>query len=164
MTCRAILTWPDDRLRAKCAPVADVEDVRQLAQDMLETMYDAPGRGLAAPQVGSTARMFVMDATWKTGTPHPWICINPDILDRSPQTVQSTEGCLSLPGATATVPRFETVQMRFTDLSGQTRDIWLDGFEALCAQHEIDHLDGVLTFDHLDAPSRAAFFAEYEEL
>lgn len=161
MTLRPILKWPNDTLRLTCDPVQDIADVQDLAKDMLETMYDAPGRGLAAPQVGVAARLFVMDAAWKTGDPAPWVCINPTLHQIQDDVIPSTEGCLSMPNVTAVVQRSKTIRMDYTDLTGQQHDVVLTGFEALCAQHEVDHLDGVLIFDHLDDSARDTFFSDY---
>jgi len=95
-----IVLWPDPRLRETCAPVTDLADVQTLAADMLETMYDAPGRGLAAPQVGVMVRMFVMDAGWKEGKSDPLVCINPMFQEISEDRVAGEEGCLSIPAET----------------------------------------------------------------
>ena len=163
MSLRAILTWPDARLSLVCAPVPEItDDIRVLAADMLETMYAAPGRGLAAPQVGEMQRLFVMDATWKEGKPDPMICINPKIIDQSDTTTTSAEGCLSIPGVEARVNRPESIRMQWTDLSGTSREADLTGFAALCAQHELDHLDGIVTLDRVDATQRADILAAYK--
>ncbi len=155
MAVRPILHWPDARLQAICTPVLD--DVRGLAADMLDTMYDAPGRGLAAPQVGVLLRIFVMDATWKEGRRAPQVFVNPQILWRSDDRVSGPEGCLSLPGLTAQVGRAAAVRVGWTDLDGGAHDEILTGFSAICVQHEYDHLDGILTLDHMDHAARAAF-------
>jgi peptide deformylase len=165
MSLRPILTWPDDRLSAQCAPVGAVTDaVRTLAADLLETMYDAPGRGLAAPQVGVLRRVFVMDATWKEGTPSPVVCIDPAIVSFGDVLAEASEGCLSLPGVMVQVTRPTTVRMTWTDLDGVRQDRELTGFAALCAQHELDHLDGIVTLDRVDADQRAHVLAHYEAL
>mmetsp|Transcript_28333 Transcript_28333/g.52867 ORF Transcript_28333/g.52867 Transcript_28333/m.52867 type:complete len:167 (+) Transcript_28333:2630-3130(+) len=163
MSLRPILKWPDARLSAVCVPVDTVtDDVRRLAADMLETMYDAPGRGLAAPQVGVLSRLFVMDATWKEGAPDPMVCINPVILGRSDETAIGAEGCLSIPGLSVDMHRPTCIRMQWTDLDGGPQDQELTGFAALCAQHELDHLNGVVTLDRVDADQRAALLAQYE--
>jgi len=162
MSLRTILTWPDARLSAECAPIIEItDDVRLLAADMLETMYVAPGRGLAAPQVGEMQRLFVMDATWKEGVPDPMICINPKITSISATTTTNGEGCLSIPGVEAQVSRPDCIRMVWTDLSGTRREADLTGFAALCAQHELDHLDGVVTLDRVDAAQRADILVAY---
>lgn len=159
MAILPILRWPDPRLSTPCAPVDG--DVAQLAADMLETMYAAPGRGLAAPQVGVLKRMFVMDVAWKTGTPDPVVCINPEILWRSEDTAEGAEGCLSIPGISTLITRATTIRLGWTTLEGDRREADLTGFAAICAQHEYDHLDGLVTFDRLPPESRAAALAEY---
>ena len=154
MALRPILQWPDARLQTVCAPV--VGDVRALAADMLDTMYNAPGRGLAAPQLGALLRLFVMDATWKDGVYAPQVFINPQIKWLSDSHASGPEGCLSLPGLTADVTRATSLRMTWTDLDGTPQDQTLTGFAAICAQHEYDHLDGILTLDHMDPAARAA--------
>ena len=163
MTVRRILTWPDDRLAAMCPPVNAIDhDVHTLVGDMLDTMYAAPGRGLAAPQVGVLARVFVMDPTWKDGAPAPMVCINPDIIAQGDQTATASEGCLSIPGVDVPVDRPQTIRMLWTDLDGQAHDAELTGFAALCAQHEMDHLNGIVTLDRVDEAARADILARYE--
>ena len=150
-----ILRWPDPRLSQPCAPAMLDASLRALAADMLETMYAAPGRGLAAPQVGRLVRMFVMDVTWKDGTPSPQVFVNPEIVALSGAQVTGPEGCLSIPGPVTQVARAETVQLRWTDLEGDVHEATLTGFAAICAQHEYDHLDGILTLDRLGPEARA---------
>lgn len=159
---RPIVLWPDPVLSQTCDPVGEItEDIRALAADMLETMYDAPGRGLAAPQVGIPLRLFVMDCTWKDGDRTPKVVINPEIVSVSEQHATGPEACLSIPGVTAPVERHTSIILRYTDLDGETHQQQLDGFEAICAQHEFDHLNGIVTFDRLDADMRALIEAEY---
>jgi peptide deformylase len=144
-----IVTVPDDRLRAVSAPVGAVDDaVRRLAADMLDTMYAAPGRGLAAPQVGVLRRLFVMDPGWKDGALEPLVCIDPEIADPSPDTATRIEGCLSIPDHPVAVTRPAAVTLRWTDLDGARHERRLTGFAAVVAQHEADHLDGRLILDH----------------
>jgi len=151
-----ILRWPDPRLSQVCAPVGAVtSDVVTLSQKMLETMYAAPGRGLAAPQVGEMLRLFVMDTTWKEGAPTPMVFIDPAIVARSEIAAENTEGCLSIPGVSAQVTRPEWVELAWTTLEGLREQRRFDGFAAVCAQHELDHLDGIVTFDRLDPEARA---------
>ncbi|MBL9055057.1 MAG: peptide deformylase [Rhodobacteraceae bacterium] len=154
MAVLPILRWPDERLETRCAPVTG--DVAALAADMLETMYAAPGRGLAAPQVGVLLRLFVMDATWKQGVRAPQVMVNPAITWRAPQRVWGEEGCLSLPGVTARVERAKEIRLRWSELDGSAREETLTGFAAICAQHEYDHLDGILTLDRISPAERAA--------
>lgn len=159
---RQIVRWPDPVLATHCAPVDAINhQVRNLAEDMLETMYAAPGRGLAAPQVGETVRLFVMDTTWKDGERRPIVAINPEIVTKSPMRVTGPEGCLSIPGLTAEVERAETIRLRWTTLDGDVRDEILTGFDAVCAQHEFDHLNGIVTFDRIPAATRARLEAAY---
>lgn len=162
MSLREIVLWPDPRLAATCAPVAEIDDeIETLAADMLETMYAAPGRGLAAPQVGVLKRMFVMDVGWKEGKSDPLVCINPMLQEVSEARAEGEEGCLSIPGVTATISRPAQVQMVWTGINGARYVQSFDGFAAACVQHELDHLDGVVTFDHLDAEARRDLMAAY---
>jgi len=157
-----ILRWPDRRLSEACAPVDCVDgEVRRLAADMLETMYAAPGRGLAGPQVGAMLRIFVMDATWREGIRDPRVCLNPVLEDMSAETAVGQEGCLSIPGVLADVRRPVRTVLRWTDLEGRACRADLEGFAARCAQHEIDHLDGIVTFDRIAPEARARLLAEY---
>lgn len=153
MAVLPILRWPDPRLSTVCAAVSG--DVRALAADMLDTMYDAPGRGLAAPQVGVLLRLFVMDTTWKEGLRAPQVFVNPEILWMSDRRATGPEGCLSLVGATTHVSRATEIRLRWADLDGAIQEETLSGFAAICAQHEYDHLDGILTLDRLSAEDRA---------
>lgn len=150
-----ILLVPDPRLRARARPVgpADADTVRALAPRMLETMYKAPGIGLAAPQVGTLLRMFVVDLQ-KDEKPDPMVLVNPEIVAVSEEQAVREEGCLSLPGQYADVTRPARVRMRYQDLTGAKREIEADGLLATCLQHEYDHLDGVLFVDHLSALKR----------
>lgn len=162
MTMRDIVLWPDARLTEVCAPIETITpDVETLAADMLETMYNAPGRGLAGPQVGTMHRIFVMDVEWKEGLPAPMVFINPEIEARSAtQSVQS-EGCLSIPGIMVEVSRPAEVTLRWTDLDGKAQRRMFSGFAAACVQHELDHLNGVMTLDHLPVKARASAEADY---
>lgn len=145
---RPIVQVPDPVLRGVAEPVEDFgEDLRALAEDMLQTMYDAPGRGLAAPQVGLPLRLFVMDVAWKEGEPAPQVFVNPEILDLSEEVVTREEGCLSIPGRMSRVTRPAEVGLRWRDVDGAAREGRFEGFAATCVQHEIDHLDGILCTD-----------------
>lgn len=142
-----ILHFPDPRLRKKAAPITDVtKEVRQLADDMLETMYDAPGIGLAANQVNIQKRIIVIDIS--EDKTQPLILINPEILSKQGER-EYEEGCLSVPEAYETVTRADTVQVRALDRDGKTIEFNADGLLATCIQHEIDHLDGKLFVDYL---------------
>ena len=153
MAVLPILHWPDPRLTTVCSEISG--DVSGLAADMLKTMYAAPGRGLAAPQVGEILRLFVMDCTWKEGIYAPRVLINPEILWASEETATGPEGCLSLPGLTSQIARPVAVRMRWIGLDGGQYEETFTNFAAICAQHELDHLNGVLTLDHLDPAARA---------
>ena len=156
---RPVLCWPDDRLTQVATPACVDAQTLTLARDMLDTMYDANGRGLAAPQIGVMARVFVMDAAWKSGDPVPEVFINPEILWRSPQMALGAEGCLSIPGVTANVMRHSELILQWQMTDGSTQAQKLTGFRAICAQHEIDHLNGIVTLDHLSPDARAAAIA-----
>ena len=161
MAVLPILLWPDARLSTQCDPVAPGDDLARLIGDMFDTMYAAPGRGLAAPQVGAMKRVFVMDATWKTGARSPMVFINPAILDQAGQTACADEGCLSIPGILVPVTRPVWVDLTWTTPEGETARRRFDGFAALCVQHEFDHLNGVVSFRHLGHATRRAAEAEY---
>ena len=155
-----ILTWPDPRLSMLATAVPVDDGALCMAQDMLDTMYAAQGRGLAAPQVGVLQRIFVMDATWKTGPQSPEIFLNPEILWRSDSMAPGPEGCLSIPGPITEVMRHTEIILRWSTSDGTIAAQKLTGFRAICAQHEIDHLDGILTLDHLSPQDRARAEAE----
>jgi len=162
MSLHEIVRWPDPRLATACKPVAKITpEIRKLANDMLETMYAAPGRGLAAPQVGVLSRVFVMDTTWKDGTRDPMVFVNPEILTASEERATLAEGCLSIPGVSVEVTRSLRVRLRWTDLEGQRCERAFDGFPAACVQHEMDHLDGIVTLDRVDADTRARILSDY---
>lgn len=163
MAVLPILRWPDARLATVCEPVTEGEDLSELIEQMFRTMYDAPGRGLAAPQVGVMKRLFVMDVTWKEAAKSPVVMINPRILDRSDEMSSGEEGCLSIPGVLTAIERPARVEMEWIDAKGQQQRQWLEGFAARCAQHEFDHLDGVVTFDRLAPEDRDAAIRRFEE-
>lgn len=164
MAVLPLVLWPDARLACVCTAIKAIDaQVQQLAQDMLDTMYAAPGRGLAAPQVGVLRRLFVMDTTWKEGTRAPLVCINPDILWRSDTLQPGPEGCLSIPGVTTEVARATEIRLGWTGLDGQRHDQHLTGFAAICAQHEYDHLQGIVTFDRLSPAARRVAEAVYAD-
>jgi peptide deformylase len=158
----SIVRWPDPRLSEVCAPVGDIDDgLRRLAADMLTTMYAAPGRGLAGPQVAVLRRIFVMDVDWKEGPAAPMVFLDPEIVWRSEDTCIAGEGCLSIPGVVADVERAAGIEVTWRDLDGQAHRRRFDGFAAICIQHETDHLDGIVTFDRVSAEARAALQAAY---
>jgi peptide deformylase len=149
-----ILYVPDPKLRAKAKPVAPGDDrIPALAERMLATMYNAPGIGLAAPQVGESLRLVVIDVH-PDDRPDPLVLVNPEVVGASRDLATREEGCLSLPGQFAEVTRPAVVKVRWTDLSGARREVEADGLLSACLQHEIDHLDGVLFVDHLSALKR----------
>ena len=147
-----ILHFPDPRLRNKAKPVADVDDsVRRLIDDMLETMYEAPGIGLAAIQVDVPKRIIVVDVSEERDT--PLALINPEILEKDGDE-EMDEGCLSVPGVYETVRRAERIRYRALDRDGQPFEDQAEGLLAVCIQHEIDHLDGRLFVDYLSSLKR----------
>lgn len=152
-----ILRYPDPCLRRVALPVGRVDaGVRRLAADMLETIYAAPGRGLAGPQVGVPRRIFVIDVTWKEGARTPRVLIDPELVDASDALHAGAEGCLSIPGLAVAVTRPAEITLRWTDLDGARCTGRLTGAEAVCAQHELDHLNGRLIIDLMDEEERAA--------
>ncbi len=155
-----ILRWPDPVLTAPCAPAILSDDLARLAADMLDTMYAAPGRGLAAPQVGRLLRLFVMDAGSPDGRPDPRVLVNPRILWLGPMRATGPEACLSIPGPTALVERATEIRLGWTALDGGAEQESFTGLAAICAQHEYDHLDGILTLDRLAPSARAAALAQ----
>ncbi len=147
-----ILHFPDPRLRTRAAPVAAVdEQIRRLADDMLDTMYDAPGIGLAATQVNVHQRVIVIDVSEEKN--QPMVLINPELLARE-GVEEMDEGCLSVPGIYETVERAEKVRVRALNRDGESFELEADGLLAVCIQHEIDHLDGKLFVDYLSAMKR----------
>ena len=148
MSTLDILLWPDRRLSQKCSVVdAFDENLQTLAHDMLDTMYAATGRGLAAPQIGQMMRMFVMDAGWKSGAPTPLICVNPKFQEIGPDTRVGMEQCLSIPDQPINVRRFSEIDLHWTDLENRAQSCRMTGDAAVIAQHEIDHLDGRVILD-----------------
>ena len=150
-----ILTAPDPRLKQKATPVERVDDeVRRLMDDMLETMYAAPGIGLAAPQVGVLKRLIVVDVARDGEPPAPYQLANPALLWVSDDDAGYEEGCLSLPDHYGEVVRPATIRVRYLDRQNEIRELEADGILATCIQHEIDHLDGILFVDHMSALKR----------
>ena len=161
MTVRPILIWPDNRLAQACAPVAH-ENLGDLITDMFDTMYAAKGRGLAAPQIGVMQRVFVMDCHWKEGTADPVAMINPVLMAAERIPVVMEEGCLSIPGITVEVERHKAVTVTWQSETGEFHMNDFDGIEARCILHEMDHLNGIVTLDHLSDEDRADKLREYE--
>ena len=166
MTIRPILLHPDPRLRKVCEPVGRITpDVETLAADMLATMYDAPGVGLAAPQLGVLSRLLVMDCTKDPEAPRqPMVLIDPEIDWTSDETSIYEEGCLSIPDHYAEVTRPAQVRVRWTALDGRTMQGEFDGLWATCVQHEIDHLNGRLFIDHIGPMKRQMITRKMEKL
>ncbi len=147
---RKIVIEPDPILRKKCEPIEKIDDnTRKLLDDMLETMYDAPGIGLAAVQVGILRRLVVIDISKNEEKKDPLFLVNPKILNRSKETSVYEEGCLSLPGQFAEIERPAKCVLKYTDYNGKDKELKAEGLLATCIQHEVDHLNGVLFIDYL---------------
>ncbi len=151
----SILVAPHPLLKARCRPVADtdIEQVRALLPRMFASMYNAPGIGLAAPQVGVLLRLCIVDLM-PDHRKAPFVLINPEVVAESDEMASREEGCLSLPGQYAQVVRPAHVKVRFTDETGARREVEGEGLFGACLQHEIDHLDGVLFVDHISVLKR----------
>ncbi|TWB22810.1 peptide deformylase [Nitrospirillum amazonense] len=156
MALLPILTVPDARLKKKCAPIANIDGrVVKLMDDMLETMYKAPGIGLAAPQIGLLERIIVVDVSeHKEGAKEPIAMVNPELLWLSDETCVHNEGCLSIPEIYADVVRPKQIRVRYVDRDGSVQERDCDELLARCIQHEVDHLNGVLFIDHLSSLKR----------
>lgn len=162
MTIRPILSLPDPRLRTVSKPVAEVNDaLRALVGDMFDTMYEAPGIGLAAIQIGVGVRILVIDTAKKDAAPEPLVCINPQIIGVSDELSTYEEGCLSIPDYYEEVKRPESVRVRFLDRDGKLQELEASGVLATCLQHEIDHLNGVLFIDHISKLKRARVIKKF---
>ena len=155
MAKRAIITLPDPILRKVSAPVERIDaEVRKLAEDMLETMYAAPGVGLAAVQVGVPRRLFVLDTAKDKAPPQPLVLINPEIVSLGAEMRLHEEGCLSIPDERVPIERPSKVTVRFLDREGKTQELTAEGLLATAIQHEIDHLNGKLIIDYLSRLKR----------
>jgi peptide deformylase len=155
MTVRPILILPDAKLRLISQPVAKIDtETRKLVSDMFDTMYDAPGIGLAAVQVGVMRRVITMDIAREGEAKQPLALINPEIISASEELSVYSEGCLSIPEYYEEVERPARVVVRYTNLDGATIETEADGLLATCVQHEIDHLNGVLFIDHISKLKR----------
>jgi peptide deformylase len=156
MALREVLKFPDKRLREVSSPIEKITDeIRELANDMAEVMYDEPGIGLAAPQVGQIIRLIVVDTEWTTEDAEqtPLVLVNPEIVEHSGQ-ITWTEGCLSVPDFEADVSRASHVKLRASNLEGEDLEIDASELQAVCFQHEIDHLDGILFIDRISRLKR----------
>lgn len=155
MTILSIITLPDPLLRKVSAPIKRIdEDVRKLAADMLETMYEAPGVGLAAVQVGVLRRLVVLDTAKDGEPPQPLVLINPEIVRLGSEMRQHEEGCLSLPDVRVDIQRPGWLKARYLDLDGKSQELEANGLLATAIQHEIDHLNGKLIIDFLSRLKR----------
>ena len=155
MALLPIITAPDPRLKGKAKSVVKVDvETRRLMDDMLETMYAAPGIGLAAPQVGVLKRVIVLDVARDGDKPQPMRIANPELLWVSEEIMVASEGCLSLPEHYAEVERPNRIKLRYLDHENEIRELDAEGLLATCIQHEMDHLDGVLFVDHISALKR----------
>jgi len=165
MGLRAVLQFPDRRLTRVSEPILRVTDeIRELARDMCEVMYDEPGIGLAAPQLGVPVRLVVVDVHWNDegGERNPRVLVNPEIVEATGE-ITWNEGCLSVPDFQAEVERAERVRLRATDLDGNPVEIEAEGLEAVCFQHEIDHLDGILFIDRISRLKRSMYARRREK-
>ena len=150
MTTRKILIEPDPILRKKSSPLEKVDDqTRKLMKDMLETMYKAPGIGLAATQIGILKRIIVIDISKNEEKKTPLFLVNPEIIFRSKNTSVYEEGCLSLPGQFAEIERPAECHLKYINFDGKTKELKADGLLSTCIQHEVDHLNGILFIDYL---------------
>lgn len=155
MAVRPILTLPDPRLREVSAPVGGVDkEMARLIDDMFETMYDAPGIGLAAVQIGVPKRIVTLDVAKKDEPSDPKVLLNPEIVSSSDDLSVYEEGCLSIPDIHEDVERPASVRVRYLDRDGKPQEIDAEGLLAVCLQHEIDHLNGVLFIDHISKLKR----------
>ncbi|HEY5379267.1 MAG TPA: peptide deformylase [Pseudolabrys sp.] len=162
MAIRDILVIPDKKLRLKSEPVKTVDKpLRALVEDMFATMYEAPGIGLAAIQIGEPLRLITMDLAKKDDPPEPMVFINPEILWTSDETSTYEEGCLSIPEYYEEVERPAKVKVKYLDLDGKEREIEADGLLATCLQHEIDHINGVLFIDHISKLKRGMVMKKF---
>ena len=150
MTLRQILIEPNKILREKSSPVEKIDsDLQRIMDDMLETMYGAPGIGLAAIQIGIAKRIIVLDIDQKEGHKNPIFFVNPEIIEKSENNSIYEEGCLSVPGQFAEISRPRKCHLKYLDYNGQKQEMRAEGMLATCIQHEIDHLEGILFIDYL---------------
>jgi peptide deformylase len=165
MAVLPIITAPDPRLKVKCEPVGTVDKtIAKLMGDMLDTMYLAPGIGLAAPQVGVTKRILVVDVSSKDGPREPIRMANPEVVWHSDELAVYEEGCLSLPDQYADVERPAKIRFRYLDEKGVLQEREAEGLLATCIQHELDHLEGIIFVDHLSALKRRMILRKLAKL
>ncbi|ALC18156.1 peptide deformylase [Desulfuromonas soudanensis] len=164
MALMQIFHYPDPILKKVAKPVTVIDDeLKSLARDMAETMYAAPGVGLAAPQVGVSLRLIVLDCAPKDEAPQLITAFNPEIIAREGEVCEE-EGCLSVPAYYASVTRSAVVRVRYLDLDGKTVERDAEGLLSVCFQHEIDHLDGILFVDHLSPLKKSLFRKKYKKI
>jgi peptide deformylase len=164
MPIRPLVILPDPKLRLSSEPVdAITDEIRALAKDMLDTMYDAPGVGLAAIQIGVAKRVVTMDVSKSDNELQPMVLINPEIVWASKEKRVYEEGCLSIPEYYEEVERADRVRFRYTTLKGETVEMDADGLMATCVQHEIDHLNGVLFIDYISKLKRDRITAKFRK-
>lgn len=164
MALREILTLPDARLKLVSEPIGTVtEDIRALSADMLETMYKAPGIGLAAIQIGVPKRLVVIDTAKKDEEPRPIVLVDPEITWASEEMRVHEEGCLSIPEYYEEIERPDRIRYRYRNLDGAVVEAEADGILATCLQHEIDHLNGTLFIDHLSRLKRSRVMKKFEK-
>ena len=162
MALREILILPDKRLRQVSKPVAKIDAAtKKLVEDMFETMYDAPGIGLAAIQIGVPQRVVTVDLAKKDEPQDPRVFVNPEVLWQSEEKATHEEGCLSIPEYYEEVERPARVKVRYQDLDGNTHEVDAESLLATCLQHEIDHLNGVLFIDHLSKLKRSMVIKKF---
>lgn len=164
MALKRILHYPETLLKQKSQPVTEFDaELKQLADDMVETMYDAPGVGLAAPQVGELKRLIILDCSAKDEPDDLIVAVNPEIVSGEGESLEE-EGCLSVPGFWASVKRYSKATMRYQDVEGNTHEREGEGLLAVCMQHEIDHLNGILFVDRLSPLKRSMFKKKYMKM
>jgi peptide deformylase len=165
MAILPIIVLPDPILRKESAPIERIDaSLKRLADNMFATMYDAPGIGLAAPQIGVSRRLIVMDPARDEDAKTPLTMVNPEILSRGPEMRVHDEGCLSIPDITAEVERPALTRVAYLDLEGKKQEIELEGIWSTLVQHEIDHLNGVLFIDYLSRLKRDMVVKKFTKL
>ena len=165
MSLLPIVIAPDRRLKTACKPVEQIDDaISTMMQNMLETMYDAPGIGLAAPQIGSNVRLIVVDVAREGQDKQPYCMVTPETPWKSDEIIMMNEGCLSLPDIFVDIERPEQIRVSFLDEKEETQELEADGLLARCILHEIDHLDGVLHVDYLSRIKRELILRKLSKL
>ena len=165
MAILKIIKAPDPILKKQCLPIDEVDDtIRRLMDDMLETMYDAPGIGLAAPQVAIHKRIIVVDGSERDAEREPLFLANPELIQTSNELTTFNEGCLSFPDQYAEVERSKTVKVRYLDYNNEIKEIDADGLLSTCIQHEIDHLNGKLFVDRISLLKRNIIIRKMKKL